>query len=207
MMFRHSSTFYGFLDKLKKQGCDNLAEILSTWRLNRKVMLTEEEWPEILSNLVSKDITVLALTQMNTGKFGKIDSMEKWRATELEELNLNFSPYGVNEIETIIEHQEPATLYQGILFTGSHSKAAVLEAFIKKYHTPAKIMFIDDRLHQVESIADFCNTFSLPYYGYHYLGASTLPYDQSMDFGSTQTQMILNQKWSEDNQTNKIMSK
>ena len=35
MMFRHSSTFYGFLDKLKKQGCDNLAEILSTWRLIR----------------------------------------------------------------------------------------------------------------------------------------------------------------------------
>ncbi|MCX7343142.1 MAG: DUF2608 domain-containing protein [Proteobacteria bacterium] len=203
MMFRPHSPFYEFIDKLKKQSPKNVADIISTWRLNRKSILVEPQWPEILRNLRNRGVTVLALTQVNTGSFGKIASVEKWRAAELNQMQLNFSPYAVHEIETIIEHNEPATLFQGILFTGTHSKANVLEAFINKYQRPTRVMFFDDRLHQVENIFEFCKTANIPYNGYHYLGATQLPYKPEMDLGAIQTQMILNQEWAEDDQIQK----
>lgn len=203
MMFRPSSPFYEFIDKLKKEAPKNVADIISTWRLNRKSMLVEPLWPEILNNLRNRGITVLALTQVNTGSFGKIASVEKWRAAELNQMQLKFSPYAMHEIETIIEHHEPATLFQGILFTGTHSKANVLEAFINKYQRPSKVVFFDDRLHQIESLFEFCKTANIPYSGYHYLGASQLPYKPEMDLGAIQTQMILNQEWAEDDQIQK----
>ena len=203
IMFRPQSPSYGFIDSLKKTAPQTLPKILSTWRLNRKTMLVEPQWPEILKQLKNKGVTVLALTQMNTGSFGKIASMEKWRATELTQLNLTFSPFAIDSVETIIASDEAATLYQGILFTGSHSKAAVLEAFIKKYHKPNRIVFIDDRLHQVEDLSEFCKTTNIPYHGYHYLGASKLPYDALKDFGAIQTQMIANCQWVEDEQASK----
>ena len=203
MMFRSQSKYCTFLDTLKKEKPHNLSDILSSWRINRKTMLVEKKWPEILTNLIKNGVTVLALTQVNTGKFGKIASMEKWRADELTQLNLVFSPFAVDGIETIIAHGEPATLYKGILSTGSHTKVAVLEAFITKYSCPSKIVFIDDRLQQVEYLFEFCKSKNIPYQGIHYLGASQLPYDPDLDLGETQTQMILNQEWAEDEQINK----
>lgn len=200
MMFRPQSPYHTFLDKIKKEKPQNLTDILSTWRLNRKVCLVEPQWPEILANLIKKGVTVLALTQVNTGKFGKIASMEKWRANELTKLNLIFSPFAVDEIETIIADGEPATLHKGILSTGSHTKAAVLEAFINKYPHPSKIVFIDDRLQQVECIFEFCKKLNIPYEGIHYLGASKLPYNPDLDLGHIQTKMIINQEWAEDEQ-------
>lgn len=203
MMFRPHSPFYEFIDRLKKQSPRNVADIISTWRLNRRSILVEPQWPEILRNLKNRGITVLALTQVNTGSFGKIASVEKWRAEELSQMQLKFSPYAMQEIETIIEHNEPATIFQGILFTGTHSKANVLEAFINKYQRPSKVVFFDDRLHQVENIFEFCKNANIPYNGYHYLGASQLPYKPEMDLGAIQTQMILNQEWAEDDQIHK----
>lgn len=202
MMFRDRSPFYGFLDNIKKHAPKNLPEILSTWRLSRKAILVEAQWPSILKDLNTKGITVLALTQFNTGKCGKIDSTEKWRAEELAKMRLNFSPFAMEKIETIIAHDDPATLFQGILFTGSHSKADVLKVFINKNHQPSKIVFLDDRLHQVENIFGFCKNANISYHGYHYLGASQLPYHPELDLGHIQTQMILNQEWAEDDQIN-----
>ena len=39
MMFRTTSTFCTFIDDIKKEAPHNLAEIVSTWRLSRRIML------------------------------------------------------------------------------------------------------------------------------------------------------------------------
>lgn len=200
MMFRPSSPFNSLIDDLKKEAPFNLAEIVSTWRLNRKIMLVEQEWPAILEMLKNKGVTVLALTSMHTGTFGKISSMEHWRANELKSLGITFSPFAVNTIEILIDsEQQPATLHQGILFTGSHSKPDVLKSFIAKYETPFKILFFDDRLLQIELLQELCVDMHIPYQGYHYLAVTKLPYNSATDYGAIQTKALLdNCQWLED---------
>jgi hypothetical protein len=67
-MFRPESPSCGFIDYLKNLPHENLTEILSTWRLKRKAMLVEQEWPEILNSLIKQGVTVLALTQVNSDR-------------------------------------------------------------------------------------------------------------------------------------------
>ncbi len=199
MMFRHSSPFCTFVNKLKKDAAPNLAEIVSTWRLSRKIMLVEQGWPVILETLKTKGVTVIALTSMHTGTFGKISSMEHWRANELKSQGITFSLFATDNIEVLIDKEEPATLYQGILFTGSHPKADVLKSFIAKYGTPSKIFFFDDRLFQIELLQKLCKDMSIPYKGYHYLAATKLSYENAKDYGAVQTKALLKSyQWLED---------
>ncbi len=201
MMFRPDSPFCTFIDGIKQKS--NIADIVSAWRLNRKVMLVEQEWPEILDALQAKGVIVIALTQMHTGKFGKIPSMEHWRAEELKNLGITFSPFSTDTVETLIDTDELATLFQGILFTGAHPKAIVLSSFIKKYGTPPKILFFDDRLYQVNALEELCAEMQIPYEGYHYLATHQLPYSAEENQGAFQTQLILDGQWLEDSDIQK----
>lgn len=201
MMFRPTSPFCTFIDDIKKSASQDVEKIVSTWRLNRRTMLVEEEWPAILDDLKERGVIVIALTQMDSGTFGDISSMEKWRANELKGLGITFSPFSKNNVETLIEIDRLATLHQGILFTGSHSKADVLISFIKKYGIPPKILFFDDRLYQVEALEKCCEEMSIPFEGYHYLAAAQLPYDAKKDYGFLQKQKLLDAcQWIEDSQ-------
>lgn len=200
VMFRPSSPFNALIDDLKKTAPPNLAEIVSTWRLSRKTMLVEQEWPTILEMLKKKGVTVIALTSMHTGTFGKISSMEHWRANELKSLGIIFSPIATDTIKVLINSkQQPATLHQGILFTGSHPKSDVLKSFIAMYGLPSKILFFDDRLPQVELLQELCKDMNIPYKGYHYLAVTKLPYNSATDYGAIQTKALLdNCQWLED---------
>lgn len=199
MMFRTQSPYHKLIDNLKAS--PNSDVTVSTWRLSRKIMLVEKEWALILELLKKKGVIVIALTQMHTGSFGKISSMEKWRAEELKALNVNFSPYAPNDVEILIDGEQPATLYQGILFTGSHTKAATLTSFVNKCGKPPKLIFIDDRIEHVKSLEKLCIDINIPFEGYHYQAVTQLPYDANKDFGATQTQKLQNDGvWLEDSQ-------
>lgn len=197
MMFRTKSPHHTFLDKIKEQ--PKVDEIIATWRLNRKIMLVEPTWPETIESLKNRGIIVIALTQMHTGTFASIPSVEQWRFNELCSFGITFSPYATHQVETLIDNSMPATLYQGILFTGSHSKADTLKSFITKYHKPSRLVFIDDRLEHVESLHTFCASTGIIYTGCHYQAADTLPYDPSQDFGDIQSHTLeAENTWIED---------
>lgn len=204
MMFRSSSPFHTFIDDIKKEAIPNLVDILSTWRLNRRVMLVEQEWPQILNLLKNKGVTVLALTQVHSGTFGKIQSMEKWRANELESLGITFSPLASN-IEILINEDQPSTFYRGIIFTGSHPKSSALQNVITKYGTPSKILFLDDRLYHVEALEKLCKETNIPFEGYYYLATNELPYVKEKDYGLIQMHILTTQhQWIEDEEAQKI---
>nr|WP_231555828.1 hypothetical protein [Rickettsia hoogstraalii] len=80
------------IDRIKenKSNYDNYEEIVSNWRLQRKVILIDEEWAEVINKLKAK-FPVYALTQMNTGEFGNILSTQDWRYKELKSLGIEFS--------------------------------------------------------------------------------------------------------------------
>lgn len=197
MMFRPQSPHHKIIDNLKKQ--PNTDPIVAIWRLGRHVMLVEPQWPEIIESLKNRGVIVIALTQMHTGTFASIPSMEKWRADELRSFGITFSPYATKAVEILINNPMSATLYQGILFTGSHSKVDTLKAFIAKYGKPPKILFIDDRSEHVQSLRAFCESMQIAYIGCHYKAVLSLPYDSSQDFGDIQSQKLIKEKvWLED---------
>nr|WP_238528399.1 DUF2608 domain-containing protein [Rickettsia honei] len=117
------------IDRIKenKSSYDNYEEIISNWRLQRKVILIDEEWVEVINKLKEK-FSVYGLTQMNTGAFGNIPSMQDWRYKELKELGIEFSD---NEKLVIYNsgQKDDAISYKGIFITGNHSKSGTLSKF------------------------------------------------------------------------------
>ncbi|MFV9930420.1 MAG: DUF2608 domain-containing protein [Rickettsia endosymbiont of Haemaphysalis japonica] len=143
------------MDRIKenKISYDNYEEITSNWRLQRKVILIDEEWVEVINKLKEK-FPVYGLTQMNTGVFGNIPSMQDWRYKELKELGIEFSD---NEKLAIYNsgQKDDAIFYKGIFITGNHSKSGTLSKFSEELNT-SFIVFVDDRAKHIEDVGDYC---------------------------------------------------
>lgn len=86
-------------------------QIVSNWRLQRKVMLLDNNWSNILKQLQDQ-YQVYGLTKMDIGKFGKIESMEEWRYQELKSLGISFS---IND-NLPKNEQKGSIFYKGIFF-------------------------------------------------------------------------------------------
>lgn len=154
------------LDKLKdlrNKGVINndLCEgLISSWRLERKVILTDEGWPEFLTNTEK----VYALTKMDVGKFGIIESVEKWRYNELKSLGVAFSTS--SPIDSL-DHDNPlkleiedSTFFKGIFFTGKSSKGSVVRKILKngQYNS---VVFVDDKPEHLHDVTGACNDFGI----------------------------------------------
>lgn len=174
-IFKSNSPDKDFIDNLKKQNLKNLETNLSKWRLKRKIQLVENSWPEILKIAKVQEIFVYALTQMDTGAYGVIQSVEKWRADELEKMNLVFSNYAETNIEILLPGKSCATIYKGIMFTGNYKKSDVLNAFMAKQLTkPKHLVFVDDRAEQVNDIENWCNQNNIAVTACHYTACNNI---------------------------------
>ena len=102
--------------KKDKNKYKNYEEIISNWRLQRRVMLIDSDWSDILLAL-KKQYRVYGLTKMDTGKCGNIHSMEEWRYNELQSLGITFS-----DDHTIPQGSiNDASFYKGLFITGTNS--------------------------------------------------------------------------------------
>ncbi len=158
-MFRYKNNpHHGFIDEIKnnKNTVLNFEDILSQWRAQRKTMLITPEWPAIIEDLQAKGAKVFALTQMDTGAFGVIQSMEEWRYQELLSLGFLFQDTLQDKTKIILKEDARGycLFYHGILMTGPFTKVEVLDAFLK-YLSPKKIIFVDDREKHVMSLAHY----------------------------------------------------
>jgi hypothetical protein len=144
--------------KKNKDKYANYQEIVSNWRLQRKVMLIDNDWPLILEMLKAKH-KVYGLTKMDTGKFGNIESMEKWRYQELRSLGIEFS-----DNTELPESINGAAFYKGIFITGDNSKSQTLSYYLK-YLQPQTIVLIDDRQEHLEDIEKFCQKHAIAFKG------------------------------------------
>lgn len=206
-IFQSNSPDKNFVDELKKQNPSNLATNLSKWRLKRKVKFVENGWSEILQTAHDKGVMVYALTQMDTGTYGVIESMEKWRATELKTMNLVFTNYANKEVETLLPDDRAATIYQGIMFTGSYTKAEVLAAFMAKHASKPKcLVFVDDRLEQVELIENWCLQNSIEVTSCHYTAAEYTAGNINSARSAVQINSFKNGNWLSDAEADAVLT-
>lgn len=131
----------------------NYELIISTFRKNREVMLVDDSWPTVLSALRAK-ITSYGLTKIDSGRFGIIDSVEKWRYEELKAHGIEFDP----QLQNVTNTQNMPSLYNGIFFTGTYSKGKTLEYFAKHFTTCDLLIAVDDKEENLWEISEFCTT-------------------------------------------------
>lgn len=216
-MFRSNSKFYRLIDDLKKTLKDepeNLQKILA-WRLNRKLMLVNNNWPELIREKKFNKHNIYALTQMNSGSFGSIKSMQDWRYNELKSMGVTFSEEfcGKNDIEILPEIAfkeysgilSSAVFYKGFFMTGGHSKGAVLR-YILEEHFPSKIFFVDDREDHVKDVGRVAEEFGIPYFGAVFRAIDLIDSRGSEEVMDLQKKMLLEEvRWIEDDKAEEMI--
>jgi len=137
----------------------------------------------IFNQIKAKGYKVLGLTAIGTGAFGKIRSMEKWRVDELKNIGMTFDKYFVDakpgSLDVYIQRASeyyakskracfPAAA-NGIIFTCMIPKGETLDAYLQFANIkPNKIIFIDDRLNNLETVSEYCKKSNIQYMGYEY---------------------------------------
>lgn len=139
----------------------------------------------------------VALTHMPSGRFGLISHLEEWRRDKLLEIGIDFSAVSPSIDERLFFHHLPQgkcdypLYHKGILFSNGSRKGSVLSAFLEHAkerfgYVPSLIIFFDDLIHNLESVAESSEQMGVPFKGYHYLGHSLLP--NSLDLEIAQIQ-------------------
>lgn len=156
----------------------------------QSIVLSTQPWrpvtpdtPRIFNEIQNKGYMVLGLTSGGTSAYGRIPSMEKWKATGLKDMGMTFDKNFKNAkrgsldqyIPNISQHYAktrhaclPAAK-DGIVFTCMANKGEVLKAYLQYVDIkPKKIIFVDDRLKHLESVANYCENNNIQYLGYEY---------------------------------------
>lgn len=150
--------------KKNKQKYTNYHEIVSNWRLQRKIMLLDKDWPNVINHL-KLQFPVYALTKMDSGKFGNIESMEQWRYKELKSLKIEFS-----ENNKIVSN---AGFLHGIFYTAELSKSQTLDKYFPTLNATT-IVLVDDRIEHLEDVKNFCDAHHIKFIGILFKGLGTL---------------------------------
>ncbi len=197
-----SPPYNQLIDEIKKnkERYTNYEAILSQWRLQRKVMLIDEDWPATLEKL-KKQYRVYGLTKMDTGALGAIESIEHWRYAELKSLGIEFSDQGT--IPPISIHN--ASFYKGLFFTGPNSKSQTLLYFLE-YLKGCTFVMIDDRQEHIEDIRQLCQEHSIPFIGIHFKGLEQFKDKPDPAIAALQKQYLIESLlWLEDEDAEKLL--
>ena len=168
-----------------KKNADIFYSIIFTQRDNGPV---DVKMKDIISELQSKGIKVLALTNCFTGSFGNIESMEDWRYNELKKHGYHFDlswrvlkPKVFTGLEKTgkglsAKNSSMPVFKSGIVFTSAVSKGQALEAFLQYARiVPKKIIFVDDKRKHLESVEEIAKSHNIPFIGIEYTAVSNIP--------------------------------
>ena len=202
----HSSPYNKLIDELKaqKDRYPDFEGILSRWRLQRKAMLVDQDWPKVIEEL-KQSYSVYGLTKVHTGHFGHIESMETWRYEELSSLGLEFTAHPDRSVS---EQNNQPVFYHGIMMTGAASKEETLAHFADSLGDIDTIIFVDDRQKNLAEIESYCQKNGISFLGVHFDGLRLLPGQQREEIYAIQKETLFKeQKWLSDSEAkNKLDS-
>ncbi len=168
-------------DAFKKAHSDEereeLSNNLSAAFTGPKRHLVEKEIPSKIKQLQDRGVKVIALTASPVGKYGRVESAERWRIEHLNGLGINFAPsfpsIDRHQLEAIKHPQmAPPVFEAGILFSIGHEKGVVLRHFLEMWGLqPTKVVFIDDLMENLQSVEKELANSGIEFKGYLYKGA------------------------------------
>lgn len=127
----------------------------------------------VLSALGNRSIPTIALTHCGTGKFGRINDVADWRISQLHNAGVSFKKLSSYPNHVFGTLHGTAMFKSGILFTGYIDKGQVLLQFLKTNNiNPKRIIFIDDRLINLQSVEDALSGHNIKFNGFEYTAVS-----------------------------------
>lgn len=155
--------------------------------LAERRQLVEQHTPQVIKNLQQKGAKAMALTALQTGKVGAIESMEDWRLEHLRTHGIQFTqvaaPHEYFVLDELVQDGYSPVYKNGALFTHKHSKGQALTAFLNRITwKPLHIVFIDDKRALLDDVALAAQALSIPFSGFHYQVARALckPLDEQL---------------------------
>ncbi len=160
---------------------------LSAIMSNETYKCIESSTASFIKDLQFKGIKVIALTSIQTGKFGQIAKMGEWRYSTLKEYGIDFSS-NFEFTEIVFDKLKPnfdsyPVFYKGILMTGKQNpKGLVLKTFFDSINwKPKKIYFFDDTKKHLESVATELKLEDIPFQGFWYTATFDIPVKLKLD--------------------------
>lgn len=152
---------------------------MSIWKRQETPMLIEPSIAHTIASLQERDVKVMVLTSLMSGADFTIPSLPEWRFDTLKKLGLDFRKAGFPDMvfqELPEKKGQHPRLFNGILIASGSPKGQVLGTFLDRAQfKPDKVIFFDDSMERVESVAQEMKKRSIPFYGYQYNGARFVP--------------------------------
>lgn len=149
------------------EGQGKVDDIVEDMISKLEYILIEEDARALITELVQKGMTVLALTGLRV-EFIKKDLIE-WRVNQLNGLGLQFN--GFTEPGTRVDWDKGGRYKNGIIRAGSNEKGDALLYYIDniRKETPKRVFFIDNSLKYLLSVQKACESIGVEYHGIHYV--------------------------------------
>lgn len=184
---------------------------IKNWDIYADISLREVERPLIepmiiqkISALQKRGVPVIAVTAMNTGKFGPLERIEAWRYDHLKSFGFQGS-FADLIIDVPLGNHKPV-FYKGILVTDTLLKGPVIVGFLDSIqYVPKKIIMFDDTIEYLESTLAECKKRNIAFQGYLYARAITKPWDKELiEFQAEY--LIRHKKWLRDDEARTLMA-
>lgn len=136
------------------------------------IKLVEDKILDTFHNLKNRGISIIAITYIPTGPRGKIAKFEDWGLSRLNKFGIDFRKFNNLKDHTFSEipakHGVPLTK-NGVTFTALATKGVLLDAVLKHNNIkPKKVIFIDDKLSNLQSVESTCKNLNIPFIGIQY---------------------------------------
>lgn len=162
--------FWERIKLLDEQARQNL---ISKIFLTAKRNIIDEKVLDLIDNLKKKNVKVIALTALTTGKFGHIERLEDWRIHHLRSMGIDFHPSAPHSEEIIFDDVNgigtKPVFKEGIIASSRYPKGQVLVSFLNKIEwKPKKIIFVDDYINFINSVETELTTADIDHICFHY---------------------------------------
>jgi len=163
---------------LRSLSPDKIDTCWTLMTLRSDSVLVDLRFPGFLQSLNQRKIPLMALTNNFTGRFGEIESMELWKAQQLQAHGIDFRKMAPTLQE--FQFENSARYIDGILFcNGSQiGKGPLLIQFLEKAAlSPEEIIFVDDREENVLNVQQALTAFrpETRFSGVHFTLAKNYP--------------------------------
>jgi len=162
--------FYAKVEQLKLSGKTTQEAIdltlphLFEIQFNSWLIPIEKETVSVINTLQEKGVTVIALTARS------LDLTQR-TIEQLHRMGIYFTKTDPHECPLVHGHGhgKPGLYIDGIIFSGEHSKGEMIISWFKQIkYRPKKIIFIDDKLKNLQSVEKALHNRDYPFIGIRY---------------------------------------
>jgi len=137
---------------------------------NVPVRAVESSIPVLVKDLQANAFVVLALTARGKNEWyaSQIPGVDEFTKNQLSQARIDLNQTAL-PMEFEAFSSDEWFPYAGVLFTSHTDKGAFLAHLLNRTgYSPSKIVFVDDRLEQVQSVEAVMQKLGIPFTGYHY---------------------------------------